>query len=286
MLMDIQMPDMNGLEATRTIRQIAGAGPGQLPIVAMTANAMEGDRERSLAAGMDDHITKPIDPDELYATLLKWIAPASASTQPPSPARSSDVEVLDDAAALRRVAGNTALYHDMLGKFRRDFADSDTRLRAAFAQNDPETARLLAHTLKGVAGNLGAGRLQASVAALDHSLHDATSLPRTSPLLDSVERELARALASIDAVLPAPSSAPPPSAPAPVGDLSELQELLRRIEPHLLRRQPAPCKLIMQDIASRSWPPAVTTRLRELDDHLSRYRFKEAPTVVSLLLAA
>jgi len=85
-LMDVQMPEMDGLEATRVIRKLGKPGISDLPIVAMTAHAMAGDREKSLDAGMNDHLTKPIDPSELFRTLLEWIKPGERATVPvPAP---------------------------------------------------------------------------------------------------------------------------------------------------------------------------------------------------------
>ena len=106
--MDIQIPEMDGFEATRTIRNSQKPGLKELPIVAMTAHALAGDREKSLAAGMNDHITKPIDPGLLISTLCKWIKPAE---------KASALAGISIEQGLERVGGNRELFFRLLSKF-------------------------------------------------------------------------------------------------------------------------------------------------------------------------
>jgi polar amino acid transport system substrate-binding protein len=190
-LMDIQMPEMDGFEATRRIRASDLEDAKTLPIIAMTAHAMAGDKEKSLEAGMNDHLTKPIDPNGLYATLLRWI-PAGAREVPAhlsEAASGNDGDVaeialpnvpgIDSASGLTRVGGNRRLYCDLLRKFVRDYADAREQLDAALAQEDRETAQRLAHTIKGVAGNIGARSTQQAAGALEAAIRDgeADTLP-------------------------------------------------------------------------------------------------------------
>ena len=176
-LMDLQMPVMDGFEATRRIRALPGFE--RLPILAMTANAMAGDRERSLAAGMNDHVTKPIDPDALFEALLRWLprgglrAPAAAPAAPPpggSPPRPgrargaglaaddplATVPGLDAADGLRRVLGKREAYVGLLRTFASGQAGAPDAIRAALAEGRRADAERAAHTLKGVAGSIGA----------------------------------------------------------------------------------------------------------------------------------
>jgi two-component system sensor histidine kinase/response regulator len=183
--MDIQMPEMDGLTATRAIR--ADARHVALPVVGMTAHALAGDREKGLAAGMNDYVTKPLDPERVFAVLQQWIhrpavrtgaaAPpaARAPAALPAPARAAapatiaDAE-LDTQTALARMGGNRALYDRLLGDFANRYADTVAKIREALAAGDAPTAHRLAHSLKGVAGNLGMRRVMAVASATDAAL--------------------------------------------------------------------------------------------------------------------
>ena len=198
-LMDMQMPVMDGLTATAEIRKLPGMR--DLPIVAMTANAMQQDYERCVAAGINDHVAKPIEPERLWTALLRWITPRTAapSAAPAaaggglSPALAA-IAGLDTAAGLRFVNGKVALYTRMLGKF----ADSGeiAALRTAFTCADAATTRRVAHTLKGVAGTLGATVLQQNAAALETAISEtapeAVSLAAFEAELQATETEFAR----------------------------------------------------------------------------------------------
>ena len=181
-LMDMQMPVMDGITATKAIR----SNPKylSLPIVAMTANAMDSDREMCLAAGMVDHVAKPIDPDQMFATIKKWIkrhpegraaegdaakplrAPAKAVTQIP------EIDGVDQAEGLKRVGGNSRLYRELLVKFAAKFQRADDELDAALKSGDREGAQRTAHTVKGVAGNLGIKGVQLAAEKLEKAIRD------------------------------------------------------------------------------------------------------------------
>jgi len=192
-LMDMQMPVMDGIAATRAIRERAD---GTMPILAMTANVFGDDRERCLEAGMNDHIPKPVDPDRLFSTLLRWLparkpaeaagqAPASAQTLSPAPASATAPGETDDARyadCLRNVSGfdlerGLRSVRGRIGSYRRLarlFVDSHRQdaatLRAAIDQGRADDARRMAHSLKGAAGALGADDLQAAAAQLEQDL--------------------------------------------------------------------------------------------------------------------
>jgi two-component system sensor histidine kinase/response regulator len=200
-LMDIQMPEMDGLQASEELRRDGRFG--DLPIIAMTAHAMAEDREQSLRAGMNDHVTKPIDPEALFAVLLRWVRPgereATTSTPPSQPegavrreAALQPVEGLpgiDRATGLRRVAGNEALYGKLLLDFHRDYAAIIDRVRAALGESLLADAKRQVHTLKGVAGNIGAMELYRAAQELDSALRQG-DLGKAGSLLPNVEREL------------------------------------------------------------------------------------------------
>jgi signal transduction histidine kinase/CheY-like chemotaxis protein len=174
-LMDIQMPEMDGLAATREIRK--DPRYRDLPIVAMTAHAMSGDRERSLEAGMNDHLTKPIDPEALFSALLRWIRPKEASDAADDDfdalLRDDDGTVIppldgiDTARGLANNLGRPALYRRVLESFVGEFGNTAEAISAALAKRDFPLARRLAHSLKSAAATIGAGALAECAMALE-----------------------------------------------------------------------------------------------------------------------
>ncbi|MCX7173479.1 MAG: response regulator [Proteobacteria bacterium] len=173
-LMDCQMPVMDGFEATRKIR--ADSRFTALPVIAMTANAMAGDREKCIACGMNDHIAKPIDVGQMFDTLARWITPSQPAVDAVAPSEAAEaleipaVEGLDSAAALPRIGGNTGLLRKMLAWFREGQADVVANIRTAFERGDRDTAVRLAHTLKGLSGNIGATKLRKAAERLELAL--------------------------------------------------------------------------------------------------------------------
>jgi len=204
-LMDIQMPVMDGMEATRAIRASGAARAETVPILAMTAHGMDSDREKSLQVGMNDHLTKPIDPKRLYSALDIWLprssayaaetqsapdsmfAPQSAAFAPTSPLQSAMPEErpqqdilgmlqgFDTKAGLSNVAGNRDLYLRLLDRFANNYSNSGMELRDALKRMEHDAAAheeavRLAHTAKGVAANLGAHTLAAIAGELESAI--------------------------------------------------------------------------------------------------------------------
>jgi two-component system sensor histidine kinase/response regulator len=180
-LMDIQMPVMGGFEAAQEIRKDGRFK--DLPIIAMTAHAMAGDREKSLAAGMSDHVTKPIDPDELFSALVRWIKPGEREVLEAESRRMMSEEKEEEnlpsvlpgisiASGLERVGGNKRLYAKLLSKFRAGHENAVSEIKAALQSGDRETAGRLAHTVKGVSGNLGAESLYRAAAVLEKAIKE------------------------------------------------------------------------------------------------------------------
>jgi len=154
-LMDVQMPEMDGFEATAAIRKRETTTGGHLPIVAMTAHAMVGDRERCLEAGMDGYVAKPIQPSELFETIESLVA-SSPRDATASSGDSPAAKVFDQAALLARVQGDTQLLQELLGLFKDESPRLIGEIRAALSAHDPKALEAAAHTLKGVVGNFAA----------------------------------------------------------------------------------------------------------------------------------
>ena len=175
-LMDLQMPEIDGFTATTLIR--AKPELRELPIIAMTADVMAEAVERCREAGMNDHVGKPIDPNELFATLARWTKSPGANGEAPAakPVRTGaevnvpEIDGVDVAGGLQRVAGNKRLYVDLLGQFVARQGSAAAQIEAALENGDRRLAERLAHSVKGIAGNLGidsvfqlAGKLQSAI---------------------------------------------------------------------------------------------------------------------------
>ena len=221
-LMDMQMPVMDGVTATEEIRR--DARHAELPIVAMTANAMQVDRDRCLAAGMNGYVTKPIDPDALWQALAQWIRPriglglplVAARPAPFAPGSATfarDIAGLDTQLGLRRVMGKEALYLSLLRKFVASNQAGLEPLAQLLEAGDHASAERMAHTLKGVAGNIGASELQAAMAQVERALHDQEPPARVRSLMDRPQALLAQLLTDLAAALP-PDAVPPADNPA------------------------------------------------------------------------
>lgn len=200
-LMDIQMPEMDGYKATQFIRQ----QHSNLPIIAMTAHAMSGDKKKCLAADMNDYVSKPIDVDKLFSTLQKWIKPKNR-TAPIHPLRESEEsssERLPDElpgihikSALNRLGGNKKLFKTLLKEFDRDYQNAADDISKVLDKQDFKTALLLSHTLKGVAGNISAYQLQGAARDLEGAIEQAR-LDDLNLFMDNVQNALAQLLKSI-----------------------------------------------------------------------------------------
>ena len=182
-LMDIQMPEMDGLEATRRLR--TDPRWQNLPIIAMTAHAFEEERQRCLAAGMNDFITKPIDPPLLQRTLVSWrpgkaaspevtAAPAAVAPTASNDAIFPPLPGIDTVDGLRRMMNKPRLYEKVLRDFHARFIDEVAAIQRALDAGDTEAAMRRAHSAKGLAGSIGAARLQSAALALEMALRGET----------------------------------------------------------------------------------------------------------------
>jgi CheY-like chemotaxis protein len=195
-LMDVQMPRMDGYTATRLIR--ANPGFADMPIIALTANAMQGDRDAALTAGMNDYITKPVDPDEALLTLARWVRPGAAAIREPS------TGVLDRTAGLRRSGGNQALYDKIVARFAEDARQFTTTFRTVHGSGDLVHATRLAHSLKSSAGTIGADEVQRAAARLEEYCRGSEAGGSAQAPVEDLERAIERLLSELAPVLDVP----------------------------------------------------------------------------------
>ena len=276
-LMDCQMPVMDGYQATRKLRQ--DPRYSDLPVIAMTANAMVGDKEKCLDAGMNDFIAKPIDVAQLFGTLARWIAPAAPQemtvvvAQPE--AELPVIAGLKMAEAMRRVGGNATLMRKLLDRFVETQFDAMQRIVAAIENNQLETAIREAHTLKGLAGNIGAGGLADSAARVEHLLslgsHDGLpqALAACTLALDELVPKIVLAMQSRSNV-PEPGNA----VAAPV-DRAYLEAGLRELS-QLLQQDDAQAVKHLDGIGPVLVAAGQAEHARQLKRMLGQYDFEGA----------
>ncbi|HWP17899.1 MAG TPA: response regulator [Burkholderiaceae bacterium] len=302
-LTDMQMPRMDGVEVTRRIRRLGlkSAAGTPLPVIAMTANAMADDRQRCLDAGMDAHVAKPVEPAALWQVLAQHLrvrgglgthagqgaATASGSVADPAPLPPQlwQVDGLDVAAGLRRTMGRAPLYLRTLSSFVSGQAGTPDELRALIGRGQTRAAQRLAHTLKGLAGHIGASRVQDAAHALEHHLAAppaATDPAAAWPLHAALEAELAPLIEALRAALP--ETAPPRIREALSLDPARLQEVTRRLDA-LLRACDAEAGDLLESEADLL-RAAMPLQFADLEQAVRTFDFDSAVAVLRAARAA
>ena len=288
-LMDIQMPEMDGYRAAKLIR--AQPKSSTLPMIAITANAMVADRAKALAAGMNEYVSKPIDPRELYEAIQRWFKPSSQPSSPsvdvplskssPDEAPIGNLDGIDVDDGLRRVAGNHALYRDLLLKFRQSQARAAQDIRDALAARDRARSERIAHTVKGIAGTIGAKELQTAAGSLEVSFRSADP-PPCEPALTAFAIALDRVVSSIAKFAEAERKEP---ASPPMRDLAAIVPKLAQLE-SLLKNDDFDARSILEELL----PHFQSTRHAGLFEALTRkvtsYDFDAALAEFQLIKAA
>ena len=281
-LMDMQMPVMDGIEATQAIR--SDARFQDLPIIAMTANAMASDREKCLKAGMNDHIGKPIDPDKLLGTLLHWIkrpdddgampqgqiharAPAAFDNDAEAPL---DIVGIDVTSALKRTGGNRRRYETLLRRFAQQEADVVEDIRKALSAGDAATAEREAHSLKGAAGTLGAMSVSDAAAKAEVAIRTGQGIDLA---LTSLSGDVGRVVQAIRAALPEAGSANGDGTAS--ADPAAAVEPLRRLK-RLLESDDGEAADFIIDAKSRLAGVLTPAEVKTLTDQVGDFDFDAA----------
>lgn len=292
-LMDIQMPVMGGFEATKHIRSIDQFK--ELPIIAMTAHAMQGAREDCLAAGMNDYVSKPIDPPVLFSTIRKWLKPGTAIGK--SKSEKEAVHIIDSSAyislpkyipgvdieaGLKRLNGNRKLYKKLLFEFSAGYTSVSDDIRKHMEQGDTEPALRLAHTIKGVAGNISANEIQKIAAVLEEALmrSDEKEAMRLLPELD-------RALRSIDDSLTGFPLLPGAKIlqNEKTVDAAKAEPLLQRLATLILENNVNAGKAF-EELQTYIGPAAYGKEMKELAMYIDDYDFDAAKAAIQKLTNA
>ncbi|HID97113.1 MAG TPA: response regulator [Thermodesulfobacteriaceae bacterium] len=287
-LMDIQMPVMDGLEAAAAIRKIERLK--DLPIIAMTGNAMAGDREKSLQAGMNDHVTKPINVKNLFNTLEKWISlPVRPVVDSPSSAEAENVQTdfpyvrgIDIRTGLIRTGWNRKLYLELLRRFRKHHGSVPEKIKASLEDNDTATAERLAHTLKGASGNVGASELAGIAGQAEDSIRAGNT--DIDLLISAMTEELTRVCNAIDTLADEDPLEAESLTDFLSPDINELNSMLIELR-RLLADDDAGAVEMFDNINEKISKSSRPAEFEELQRRIHLYEFEAAAEVLDSITA-
>jgi PAS domain S-box-containing protein len=327
-LMDIEMPEMNGYEAVRQIRE-REKSPGMksrtpLPIIAMTAHVLSGEKDNCLKAGMNDYISKPFDPKNLLSVILKWVTKEMGSEKDEcsesikeiseeSTGQTGEKETsflqnslrlygIDAAAGLSRVGGNEELYRKLIKNFCADYADAAAILRETLKNGDTPEAVRLAHTLKGIAGHMGARSLYTAANELEFGIKNHTIKDEEALLnrFESAFNQVVNVMTGLNECAASsfhPADAPPLrsgfAGKMPAAHLQKDENtdaLSLRVSPEiinglnllaaLLKQGDTEAEERLRDLKNYLKDAPVERELRNLEGQMDRYDFDEARKTV------
>ncbi len=294
-LMDIQMPVIDGYEATKLIRE--NDELKELPIIAMTADAMSGVKERVIEAGMNDYITKPIDVEKLFRTLTTWIKiedkdrvivqPVTATTDiETEEVLENEFELiifgLDTEDGLKRVGGNRKLYLSLLRKFVDDFADIEAQINESISDRRNQDATRQAHTVKGVAGNIGANDIFDVAEKIETAMkiEDIDTALSNLPLLDE---QVSKVISNIKLKL-LQANEPKTELTKVEGTNEELLEILTALAEALKTRKPKKCQPFLEKLSAKSWSVPQSDKIQEITKLVKKYQFKKVAQIIDSLI--
>ena len=299
-LMDLQMPIMDGIEATKIIRQLPEERKRNLPIIAMSARALQGDKEKSLEAGLNAHITKPIDPVEFYAELAKWIRQKKPQAQNESEDESQVKKIsardpflvafdripyFDAELGLYRSVGSRPLYLKVIRRFVDDFDEFIPKISEAVQNGEKDSAIRMAHTLKGIAGTVGSAKLQEMAAKLEFLLSsgdkelETLSWRELDEILQQMIKRLQKAI---------------PLATAAIGEQNEelvedphadskLSKMLDMIEPAIQDAIPMDCRIALKVVERIKFDERRSALLKSLREAIDEFDFEAAHQIAKEL---
>ncbi|MFC1850278.1 two-component regulator propeller domain-containing protein [candidate division CSSED10-310 bacterium] len=285
-LMDIQMPEMDGFEATQLIRK--NLKSDELPIIAMTAHAIKGDSDKCFEAGMNDYVTKPIDAEQFLVTLAKWIKPVKMKdavhpSPPETPSETAvsgfhtDLPALDVESGLKRLGGNEKLYAKLLREFSKDFAGVAEEIEVAVQKDDLSLARQIVHTLKGVSGNISATELYDTAVALEMEVKKG-NYDRLDSLLTDLRNALKRVLLSVRQLvqnMTEPASEEASTALSGEVDLSVVIPFCKKLA-ELIKKNNPMAEECLESLKRHLISPIFRDDLVELEDHIVKLDFRGA----------
>ena len=286
-LMDVEMPEMDGLTATCEIRKQKKFA--KLPIIAMTANVLTKHRKAAEKAGMNDYIVKPINEQELLSTMAKWIKPMKfidpeQVDQSKSPGEEGNMEILDIEgidvkAGLAIAQENQALYRKLLGMYRDGQRDFVARFQEAQKDGDMKTLKRIAHTLKGVSGNVGAKKVQEAALKLEKDCEEHRPVTEIEVRLEKVEQVLTPVIASLDKLDETQGEA---SGSVADTNPEELKEQLKDLAQLLIRSDTIALDYV-EPMPDQPGVEAYSFQLTELKDKIHNYEFDAALEMIGNL---
>ncbi len=296
-LMDLQMPIMDGFEATKQIRALADPEKNSLPIIAMSARALRGDKEKSLAAGLNAHITKPIDPEEFYTELSNWLEQESSKdvveTKNPDAQTIKDpflsifdkIPDFDAELGLYRAAGSKTIYFKVIRRFVEDFDGYVPKIQEMVQNKDYPTASRMAHTIKGITGTIGCSHLQEKFAKLEFTVsshRDEIPLIPWTKLNDSLQKLIERLCKSIPLAAEVLGEREEKLVEDPDA-LTKLAKMLETIETPIQDAVPAGCRAALLLIEHIRYDETRMELIKQLKKAVEDFDFESAESFVAAL---
>ncbi len=277
-LMDVQMPIMDGYKATEILRK--NYTSLELPIIAMTANALRGDREKSIACGMNDYIPKPINPDTLFKTLIKWLRDNNSEHIEKSikEAFNEKFEILDFNKTLVRLGNDKKFYYDLLTKYRDNYSDLVDQFYNMKMNNQYDEAKRFIHSLKSVTGNIGAVKLNKFIVQFEkqYTSYDEESLKENLKKLSTLNEELINSITKVISTEKIPENQ--------LSSNFHICEALNKLLEALQKARTKEIKECMNSLIKNYEDNNFTEEINKIKKLIERYRFKDAKTLVENLI--
>ncbi len=293
--MDIQMPVMDGLQATQIIRSLPGQSKTELPIIAMTAHAFQEQIDQSLEAGMNDHLSKPIEPEVLFTVLNQWLGAGSAIED----SSQTDVQecldtntiqdyspILNTDKAIKRMSGNKVLFLKIIKKFESEYSDYPKKIKDTHNKNKIIDSKILLHTLKGLSANIGATELQEVTSKLEVAIDQKSDTLES--LFELLRDSFAQLLEVIHTIIEKEAANTPPLSTfqqegTPPNTI-QLMNTILSLEQCLINQQPIECKNIIKTLKQYDLPHSASIDYSKiLEEHINGYNFSEALNCIKQL---